>query len=240
MLKEFFAIWAYPTLGTERRFQQKLVLLLQIYGIIFLFNLLTAPIAFAVDFFATHVLHFKSITKQYHISMLRFFEKFGYFKAVLYICIAAPVIEESIFRLPLSFKRQHIALSLGFALVLAAKILPGLQQQSLAVNLVARAILFVVGYLIFNRVLPRIQSPGEKLQSRLIIISILCFGLMHIFNYVPLQWNIIYLYPFFVIPQLFMGWLLTYIRFKNGFFWGIALHALINSVSMLIYTAFRH
>jgi hypothetical protein len=240
MIEEFFALNSYPTLATDRSFQDKFILLFKIYGIIFLLNFISAPLAYLAEQLVTHVLHLKSIQEQYKTSMLRFFTKFGYLKAVLYICIMAPIIEESIFRLPLSFKRSHIAVAFGFALVLLARLIPGMSQQNLTINILVRVALFAAGYFALYKSLPEIKVPNKRLQAHLMITSIVVFGLMHIFNYAPLQWSIIFIYPLFVIPQLCMGWLLTYIRFKNGFFWGMGLHALINSISMLIYIAFKH
>lgn len=240
MLKEIFAVNNYPELNQSSSYQGKLILLLKIYGIIFLLNILTAPISYGIDYFVTHIIHYKSISKQYKDSMLKMFEKFGYLKAVFYICILAPVIEESIFRLPLTFKRQHVAIAFGFALLLLARIIPGVAGQNLMINIIVRIALFVAGYFAISRCAPSIKTPGNRFQTVIIITSMVVFGLMHIFNYVPLQWPILILYPLFVIPQLIMGCALTYIRFKNGYFWGVALHAIINSVSMVIYTAFRH
>ena len=240
MIEEFFALNSYPALATDRPFQDKFILLFKIYGMVFLLNFISVPISFLAERLVTQVLHLKSIHDQHTTSMLRLFEKFGYLKAVFYICIMAPIIEESIFRLPLSFKRSHIAVAFGFALVLLARLIPGLSQQNLAINILVRVALFAVGYFALQKSLPEIKVPNKRLQTCLVITSIVVFGLVHISNYAPLQWTIIFIYPLFVLPQLCMGWLLTYIRFKNGFFWGMGLHALINSVSMLIYTVFKH
>lgn len=240
MLKEFLAVSSYPQLNQDRSFQSKLILLLQIYGIIFFLNILTAPISYAADQLVTHVLHYKSISGQYRETLLRMFHKFGYLKAVFYISVMAPIIEEAIFRLPITFKRQHVAIAFGFALVLIAKLVPCLANQSLLINILARVALLVIGYFTMTKFAPALKTPGKRFQTLLIITSVIVFGLMHILNYVPLQWHVIYIYPLYVIPQLMMGWALTYIRFKNGYFWGIGLHALINGVSMIIYTIFRH
>jgi membrane protease YdiL (CAAX protease family) len=90
----------------------------------------------------------------------------------------------------------------------------------------------VLIYFIVVMLIPAGLEIAQKYKKPIIITSILLFGLMHIFNYVPLQWQLIWIYPLYVLPQLGMGIALTYVRFKNGFIWGIALHCLINSVSM--------
>lgn len=234
MLKEIFCIGSYPALETDRPFSEKLILLLKIYGCIFLLNLLSAPISALAELLVTHIFHLKSITANYKTSMHSFFARYGTVKAAIYICILAPLIEETIFRLPLSFKKQHGAIAFGCALLLFVRVIPGVNNLNLLSAIAVRAVLFVLGYFTLMKILPANTYLNKRRQTGIIILSILLFGLMHIFNYAPMQWTIIFMYPFFVIPQLIMGWALTYIRFKNGFFWGVALHSLVNSVSVLI------
>ena len=238
MFEEILAIGNYPTLKNDRTFQSRLILLFKIYGIILLFNFFSGPLYLLLESFVAH-LHYKSLMAQYKTSMQSFLTRYGYWKAVLYISLIGPIIEEIIFRLPLSFKKRHIAIAFGFALVLLAKAIPGLGQQNLIINILARAALFVVGYFALLKSLPQNITPNKKAQNGFIIASMIIFGLLHTANFAPFQLGIIFIYPLYVLPQLFMGWLLTYIRFKNGFFWGIALHVLINSVSMLLQTAFK-
>ena len=234
MLKEILAIGNYQSLQSNRPFRDKLVLLLKLYGLVFLFNFLTAPLNFLWEYLVTHVWHHRSLLAQYQAGMQNFFHKLGYLQAVVYISIIGPVIEETVFRLPLTFKRQHTAIAIACVFMLLARLLPGTAHLSLGYLLVLRVVMFALGYLILIRLLPRNISPGKKTRTAVIIASALVFGLMHISNYLPLQWGIFFIYPLYVLPQLIMGWALTYIRFKNGIFWSIALHCLINSVSVLI------
>jgi len=238
MLEEIYAIGKYPLLKNDSTFQSKLILLLKIYGIVFLLNFFSAPLYLLWEFIVTH-LHYKSLAAQYKTSMHSFLAKYGYWKAILYVSLIGPVIEEIIFRLPLSFKRKHIAVAFGCALVLLAKALPTLNQQNLSINILARLILFVLGYFALLKSLPQNITPNKRAQKGFILSSIIIFGLLHTFNYAPFQWGIIFIYPLYVIPQLFMGWFLTYVRFKNGFFWGVALHVLINSITILIQSAYK-
>ena len=238
MLEEIYAIGNYGTLKNDGTFQSKLILLFKIYGVIFLLNFFSAPLYLLWEFIISH-LHYKSLAAQYKASMHSFIAKYGYWKAVLYISLIGPVIEEIIFRLPLSFKRKHIAIAFGFALVLLARIIPGIGQQSLLINILARAALFALGYFALLKILPQNTTPTKKAQKGFILTSMIIFGLLHTSNYAPFQLGIIFIYPLYVLPQLFMGWFLTYVRFKNGFFWGVALHILINSITMAIQTAYK-
>ena len=239
MLKEIYALNSYSTLHNNDSFQQKLLLLFKIYVIIFLFNFLSAPLYLMWEYIVTNLFHYKSLGNQYKLSMHSFFTKYGYWKALLYITLIGPVIEELIFRLPLSFKRKHIAASFGFALVLFAKAIPWISNQNLALNIILRIVLFAVGYLAFAKTLPQHTSPNKRAKTGLILASIIIFGMLHTLNYAPFHLAILFIYPLYVLPQSFMGWLLTYIRFKNGFFWGVALHIMINSITMLLQLIYK-
>jgi membrane protease YdiL (CAAX protease family) len=241
MLNDFLAVESYPLIDTERPFKGKLALLLKVYCIVFLVNFLSGPISLTCEYLVTHVLHYKSISAQYKTSMHAFFEKYGYWKALVYVSIIGPIIEELIFRLPLSFRKKHIAISFGFALMLILKALPGLKEQGLAINILARVVAFVVGYFTIVKAIPipRSTSTNQTIKIRVIIGSIIVFGLLHTFNFAPFQLGVLYMYPLYVLPQLMMGWFLTYIRFKNGFAWGIALHIMINSTAMLMQSVFK-
>jgi len=239
MLKEIYALNSYSTLHNNDSFQQKLLLLFKIYVIIFLFNFLSAPLYLMWEYIVTNLFHYKSLGNQYKLSMHNFFTKYGYWKALLYITLIGPVIEELIFRLPLSFKRKHIAASFGFALVLFAKAIPWISNQNLALNIILRIVLFAVGYLAFAKTLPQHTSPNKRAKTGLILASIIVFGMLHTLNYAPFHLAILFIYPLYVLPQLFMGWILTYVRFKNGFFWGVALHIMINSITMLLQLIYK-
>jgi hypothetical protein len=234
MLKDIFNIGGYPSLENDRPFSDKLILLLKIYGCIFLLNLLSAPISALAELLVTHALHLKSITANYKTSMQSFFAKYGNLKAAVYICILAPIIEETIFRLPLSFKKQHIAIAFGCAMLLFARAIPAVKDLNLVSAIAVRAVLFILGCFTLIKLLPSNTYLNKRMQTGFMVLSMLLFGLMHILNYAPMQWGIIFIYPLFVLPQLFIGWALTYIRFKNGFFWGVGLHSLVNSVSVFI------
>nr|WP_067059235.1 CPBP family glutamic-type intramembrane protease [Mucilaginibacter sp. L294] len=238
MLEKIYAIGSYPALKNDSTLQSKLILLLKLYGIILLLNFFSAPLFLLWEYIVTH-LHYKSLAAQYKTSMHSFMIKYGYWKAVLYVSLIGPVIEEIIFRLPLSFKRKQIAVAFGFALALMAKAIPTLGTQNLLINILVRVVIFGVGYFALLNILRQNITPNKNAQKGFILASIIIFGLLHTFNYAPFQWGIIYIYPLYVIPQLFMGWFLTYVRFKNGFGWGIALHVLINGITMLIQSAYK-
>ncbi|HWZ04106.1 MAG TPA: CPBP family glutamic-type intramembrane protease [Mucilaginibacter sp.] len=238
MLSELLKISEYPDLALKPRlsFKEKLALVFKTYAFIFIVILFTAPVIILADYIATHVFHYGSIRNQNNTTFQHLIKKIGYLTAIVYICLIGPVLEETIFRLPLSFKRAHIALSVSVAILLFSSAIPFIKHlhQSIGLGwaLSARVGFSALVFWLIFIILPKQINFSSAAKKRLIIISICLFGLMHVSNYSPLHWAIIWIYPIYVLPQLCMGWALSYIRFKNGFIWGIALHCLINSVAM--------
>jgi hypothetical protein len=241
MLIELFDIGKFPLLPQEakRSFGKNTGTLFKIYGLLFLSMIATAWVIYFADYFVIHVLHFKSIQNQYGFSFQHMFKKIGLVKALVYICLIGPVLEETVFRLPLSFKKIHIAISIAIAVFLLSNVLPFIKNLNLSIglsySLLIRIPFIALIYFFCMKLIPDKLSFRPKGKKIVIIISICLFGLLHIANFIPLQWGLLWIYPVYVLPQLLMGWGLTYVRFKNGFIWGIALHCLINSVSMGFY-----
>ncbi|MDB4923669.1 CPBP family glutamic-type intramembrane protease [Mucilaginibacter sp.] len=237
MFKELLTISEYPNLSllSKSTFVEKTGRLLKIYGLVFLVIILVVPLILATDQFVTHVLHFKAINQVQKNEMSHFFHKLGYWKAALYICLVGPLLEEIVFRLPLSLKKKHIAIAFAAA---AAFLFAGFLFRNITSQLInfgirlsiSAAIYFICIFLVPNN----LSIIDHRFRKQLIILSMCLFGLMHIGNYSPIQWPLILLYPIYIIPQLCMGWGITYLRFKNGFWWGFALHCIINSVSVLL------
>jgi hypothetical protein len=240
MLKEIFTIGNYPNLPLidNDTFGEKILTVLKTYGIIFLFLLAVAPVSYFAEYCVTHLFHLQSIRKQGDISMQRVIHKMGYGIALMYICLIGPILEETVFRLPLSFKRLHIAIGLGVAVLLFTSPLPFVKTFSLQVGVVNALLIriafsAIICFIVF-KLIPNNFTIPPGYKKTIIIVSICLFGLMHIANYAPLQWQLIWIYPVYVLPQLGMGLALSYVRFKNGFIWGSALHCLINSVAMML------
>jgi hypothetical protein len=64
-------------------------------------------------------------------------------------------------------------------------------------------------------------------------VSALIFGLMHIFNFTGInKFNFVFT-PLLVLPQIFVGLILGYLRTQYGFKYGVLFHAMINLVILL-------
>jgi len=236
VLEKIFKVSLYPDflLNERNSFSNKLLNLLKTYGILLLALIATTPAILMVDYFVVHVLHCKTILEMSKHGMSQFLHKMGYWKALFYVCLIGPLIEETIFRLPLSLKKRHIAW--GFAA--AAFLFSGFLLEEIKspwLNLSIRLSVSILIYITCVFTAPkRLSIIDHRFRKHLIILSMILFGLMHIGNYSPIQWPLIWIYPVYVLPQILMGWAIAYIRFRDGFWWGFILHCLINSVSMVL------
>jgi hypothetical protein len=217
----------------------------KIYGILLLLLIFVYfPIHGMADYLVQKVMHYKSLNLQYKADMDKFMKKLGLIPAILYICLIGPMIEETVFRLPLSFKKTHIAFGLAFAVFLFSGLLAVTRAITISLGIwptfAIRAVAAAIVYLIVLTLLPNEINLKNNIKVLIIILSMCIFGLMHIGNYVPIQWPIFWVYPIYVLPQLLIGWCLTFTRFKYGFVWGIVLHCLVNTVSTGLYFAYQN
>lgn len=150
------------------------------------------------------------------------------------VALIAPVLEETMWRLWLSFKKVHVAVSLlVVAFVIAVKA-NGVNLYSEPISksyllFLLEAIAFAgLIFTITNFKATVIKCFAEKHFKAFYYGSCMGFGLIHMINFMPFKLGIIWAYPFFTLPQIIMGCIVGYIRVKNGFVWGVILHCLVN------------
>jgi membrane protease YdiL (CAAX protease family) len=202
---------------------------------VFLVSIVIAsPIIIGMDKLVVKVLHHASLALKSKQFLPSVFHKYGYLIGAIYICLIGPVFEEVIFRFGLSFKKRHVLISVFIALTyFTAGFIHFKYPQIKILLVIAEAIITWTLMIVFVENNDLVITNKRKVVY--IIISSCLFGLIHVFNYRPIDTHILWIYPFFVIPQFIMGWGITYIRLKNGFIWGILFHCLINSVSTAFY-----
>jgi hypothetical protein len=81
----------------------------------------------------------------------------------------------------------------------------------------------------------RILQLIENHKPILILVSVLSFAVMHVLNYKIKEFTIEAIVGLFLIllPIPFIGYLLTYIRIRNGLAWSFALHVINNSLILV-------
>jgi len=128
--------------------------------------------------------------------------RYTYLKAILLVVVAAPVLEELLFRLPLRYKYNYL---LQWSAVLISKI-TGSDDDTFE---------------------DKVLAFWNKYFKYFFYFSVLLFGFIHFFNFSNYRnlWSWIIL---LVFPQLIIGSILGYIRVRFSLPWSIAYHAFYN------------
>lgn len=160
---------------------------------------------------------------------------FGQYSYII-IAILIPFIEEVIFRLPMNLKKSSIAISIAilylrFSGNFITNFIDIRKTEDIFKILIAIIIFTTLMIVLSQKKLDIIKRKHYRIVFYFIAI---CFGLIHITNFHPINYYLFFLYPFYVLPQFFMGVFIGHFRIRYGFIWGWALHALINSTSFLL------
>lgn len=155
------------------------------------------------------------------------------FYVLMTVTIAAPLLEECIFRLGLSFKRWQVALA-------AASIPAYILWQHLGVSTWVSSVIYIASIAgIFSFVYFLTTDKFWASQKRLYLhsaiwMSAIAFGLIHLiaFSHYGLA---LLPYMLCVINVPFMaGCAITYYRMNLGFWWGVGLHIFNNIPAIVI------
>lgn len=157
--------------------------------------------------------------------------RYGMLGAFFFVAILIPLIEETIFRLGLFPNRLFVAVSLALFLFLVTC------YAEYGDNYLAYSIGFIVciclGGLLYGYVQPDdLQAFFDTYRDGLLLVSSVVFAAMHITNFDPVQHQVLFLYPVYVLPQFFMGLILGWLRMQHGFWWAVLFHALVNGIAI--------
>ncbi len=147
------------------------------------------------------------------------------------IMFLAPVFEEFIFRLGLSFKKIEINISISFLCLGLLNMFWGNLYHNIIIKLLISILLFFSLSFFSQSFWTRYS---EKYGKYTIIIISLLFGLMHIFNFPRLSIAFLPIYLWLCLPQIVMGITFSYLRLNAGFIFSIIAHILINSFFVLL------
>lgn len=165
-------------------------------------------------------------------------------RPLYYITMAiliGPIVEETIFRLGLSFKHQTVALWLG---LLPASIAGYLLDYT--ENWILMASMILIGIVLYWLVM-RYTCDEQWAQWRsdylhpAIWISAIAFGLMHL-QFSVLTWFLLPYCLAIVLRPGLVGCILTYVRVNLGFWWGVLFHAANNlsGAALLLLAVYGH
>jgi len=156
----------------------------------------------------------------------------SYFRKVILGIIIAPIAEEFIFRLILKEDKKHFYL---FGLVCLAYVSVGIFLNHFGTAIII-AVIFILGISLgFSNYKGKIDLYSKKNYKYLYFGSILFFGLVHGDNYSFEFYYQMLLIPFLTLPQIGMGFFLSYIRVNYGIIYSIAFHVMINLSILFTY-----
>jgi hypothetical protein len=221
--KEFLVYIIRPTYIQEHRKSSNLfITVIQLYLLLLLFAGLTS---FIISITINSFIEFPKDTV---LCLPREFDG-QLMKLFIYAGILVPVVEETIFRLPLKIKPIYISISASLLIATVTfKIIGNIVMTIGAVTFV-----FLSVYLVFVHHSEYLKKFWMNNFTIIYLISSLTFGLIHSMNFDYDQLWQYFLIPILVFPQLVIGFYFGFIRmyYKNGFLICILIHALTNSIS---------
>ncbi|WP_371732056.1 type II CAAX prenyl endopeptidase Rce1 family protein [Spirosoma sp. KCTC 42546] len=150
----------------------------------------------------------------------------GLYKSIFFSSVKAPIIEELSFRLLLRPTRFNVSFSIAFFIfLLFDTILYFSDLPTYSIRLVICLLLFFFLYITYN---PLWLSALKITDYKLLTITSLGFGAIHITNFTTIDKGLFFIYPIYILPQIFLGFILGIIRIRNGFIWAVLLHILVN------------
>lgn len=149
------------------------------------------------------------------------------------VCFVAPLLEECIFRLGLSFRRWQIALAIASIPVYI------LWQQFNSLNALSISIYAVSVITIFSVVNGfTADSYWKKIRRfhyvSIIWLSAIAFGLIHLIAFSNHSLLLLTNMLCVVTVPFFAGCAMTYYRINLGFWWGVGLHIFDNIPAIMI------
>ena len=238
-LAEFYSYLKKPAtvlhIDREQYLKRKISCIVNCYLTYLLLALSSFLLLKSIDTIILKYFYNYSILSQFEINRQKNLLQFGDY-VIIIVPIIGPFLEEILFRLPLSLTKTSISLSAALIMYRFT----GKHLFSFDPNEVYSYIRIGIAIVTFTSVLFFLSYVWlEKIKERyfkyFFYLSAILFALVHISNFAPYNYNVLFLYPLFTLPQFFMGLILGYLRIRQGFFSAWVLHALINLPSALLY-----
>ena len=144
--------------------------------------------------------------------------------------LAAPIIEEAIFRLPMKYSYARILIAVGLAFTIVATVV----TEEVTLGIMAAIILgsMAIFHFLDQQTDLQLNKKIKPLWAEYFFLPFwlltLAFAALHLTNFNDsLPWH---LAPFLVLPQFVLGAIIGYVRTGYGFAYAVLFHALHNGV----------
>ena len=150
--------------------------------------------------------------------------------SLLIAAVIAPIIEECVFRLPLSFSKRDIILSFFILTSVIGYKIMGNNMYLICLVISFSLILYGISQVS--------QDKLDKFKKRkgiiVFYIYTISFVLVHLTNFIDFQLNLLPVYILLMTPVILLSVNLAFCRMRIGFGYAILLHCLVNASTILI------
>ncbi|GAB3896657.1 hypothetical protein GCM10028803_14490 [Larkinella knui] len=219
-MKKFIHI---TTLYFGNRWVDKLKSIAVGFFLHYFFTLISVILILIVDKVFLPLINVDSIIKN-HYESSGLLEEYGVIIGTMIVTLAGPLMEEISFRLILNPTRTNTVISPIIFFFLTSGPIWYLNTFPI-IRLLMCLFIFIFFYIFSDFFNNKLLGFNKNL---LLIFSSFAFALFHIFNFSNFQFILLPVYLIYVLPQFFLGVILGIVRLKNGFFWSVLLHILIN------------
>ena len=149
------------------------------------------------------------------------------------VSIVAPLLEECIFRLGLSFRRWQVALAASA--IPAYMLWQHIYSHSIAyVAICAFAMAALFSAIYFFTTDSFWNSQKKKYYKPSIYVTAIAFGLLHLIAFSNYDYTLIPYMLLVISVPFFAGCAITYYRVNLGFWWGVGLHIFNNLPAIVV------
>ena len=157
-------------------------------------------------------------------------DRYGIILSILEVAILVPFMEEAMFRLPLSFKKAHIAIAIPIIAFFAG--ITAIDDMLMLLVLT----LFIITVVLLLIVVKQEQLNAYKTKyfKTILWISIIGFTALHLGNFEEMHTPALPLYFLLYTSVLALAIMLSFLRIRLGYFYAVLLHCFHNSWVLLL------
>lgn len=227
-MEDFISFLRNPSVSdcNERSFGRKIFFFIKFYLFSITILVLCALISGYICKLIMHI-DGSDLVGNYRVNLLHVLKNYGRL-SVLIVGIIAPLVEEILFRLQLRPTKNNFHVSIGVWAIQIVYFLLKFHFQ-VPLLLIATSLLLLAMILILKW-----WSDQGGYIGLSIYISTILFGFLHIINFSPFTILTTFCTPLIILPQLWIGFRIAYLRLRLGFFWGLGLHITLNLPIVLV------
>lgn len=149
---------------------------------------------------------------------------YGVYISFLLVVLCTPILEELVFRYGLTFRKINTLIGILVSYTIFPLYLNLGLSSPFTIYYFLIVLIFWLGLLLIY---------NSKQRNNVFIVSCfsaLLFGILHIGNFPSFSFDRVLIFLWFVVPQIYAGYLLSKLRIENGISYSILFHMLVNFI----------